>query len=625
MSSVDPAARNFTPRNPETFFAAQKRNRRATWRMSALSVFAAFIMGIPLTLVLTPLLYALTLIAAQIIDHFSPLPREFWQQADQLAKFGARVADYVVNQRGTVEPSELALALVLFLLPGMLVAFGLWFATLLMFRHGGVGGALASLNAREPNQNDLEELQVADVAQEMAIAAGLPAPKLMLVDAPGVNAAAIGTCAEDARIVISRRLLDDLDRDQMQAILAHLIGSIGNGDLRIAFTVTSVFETCGLLVTLINAPFGRESRSRVWRVLRYMLTGGTPEQKAIEAAGIAESLASSVDPNQTDIDKYFNQGNPSLIRKFLRLVLFPIVFTNLSVEITLWFFLNLLLGPCMALLWRTRRYLADASAVALTRNPDALATALECLSNDPSTALAGGEWATHLFIVNPKGDSTLRTGISREQVRKTAEAWRATAHLNSENASGASANASTSSAVLADYDSLRKEIKATALGAMRGDQRALARMQAMAAAMGEKSDSLFNVMPDPTDIMAAQRGDRAAMARLAQLRQAHEPQKRSTGGQSGFQLQSALSFHPSLKRRAKRLQRMGSHLAAPEMGGGIALKVLMTVLYLIIGPLLAAAGVMMLCAIAMMIGLNLMVLGLWLTVIHWIFVLWNGK
>ena len=57
-------ARNFGPLNPETFFAAQKRNRRATWRMSALCTFAAFIMGIPLTLVLTPLLYAGTMIVA---------------------------------------------------------------------------------------------------------------------------------------------------------------------------------------------------------------------------------------------------------------------------------------------------------------------------------------------------------------------------------------------------------------------------------------------------------------------------------------------------------------------------------------------------------------------------------
>src|SRR6476659_10417154 len=305
------SARNFGPANPETFFAAQKRNRRATWRMSALCTFAAFIMGIPLTLVLTPLLYAGTLIVAEIINHFSPLPADFWRQANDLAKLGLRVADYVINQRGTLDPGELTAGLLLVLLPGMAVAFGLWFAMLALFRHGGVGGTLASMKAREPNEADLKELQLADTAQEMAIAAGLPAPKVMLVDSIGANAAAVGTSAHDARIVISRRLLDDLDRDQMQAILAHLVGSIGNGDLGIAFTVTSVFETCGLLVTLINIPFNGESRARVWRVVRYMLSGGTPEQKAADAAAIAESLAGSLD-NDPDTGKYFNRGNPGL-------------------------------------------------------------------------------------------------------------------------------------------------------------------------------------------------------------------------------------------------------------------------------------------------------------------------
>src|SRR6478735_461432 len=297
--------RNFGPLNPETFFAAQKRNRRATWRMSALCTFAAFIMGIPLTLVLTPLFYAGTLIVAEIVNHFAPLPADFWRQANDLAKLGLRVADYGIKQRGTLDPGELTAGLLLVLLPGMAVAFGLWFAMLALFRHGGVGGTLASMKAREPNQADLKELQLADTAQEMAIAAGLPAPRIMLVDSIGANAAAVGTSAHDARIVISRRLLDDLDRNQLQAILAHLIGSIGNGDLGIAFMVTSVFETSGMLLNLINMPFNGESRARVWRVVRYMLSGGTPEQKAADAAAIAESLATSVDADTPDMDQYF--------------------------------------------------------------------------------------------------------------------------------------------------------------------------------------------------------------------------------------------------------------------------------------------------------------------------------
>jgi Zn-dependent protease with chaperone function len=265
----------------------------------------------------------------------------------------------------------------------------------------------------------------------MAIAAGLPAPKIMLVDSVGANAAAVGSSAADAHIVISRRLLDDLDRDQMQAILAHLVGSIGNGDLGIAFTVTSVFETCGLLVNIINAPFGKESRRRLWRVARYMLGGGTPGTRAQDAAAIAESLATSLDGDTPEMENYFKQGNPGLIKKAYRLVMFPLMFTNMAVEITLWFFLNLLLGPCMAMLWRTRRYLADASSVELTRNPDALARALQCLSED-NTAFESGDWATHLFVVNPKGDSGLRgQQPSQQQMAKAIQAWASTAHAMS--------------------------------------------------------------------------------------------------------------------------------------------------------------------------------------------------
>ena len=104
-AAPSPVAR--APRAPETFFAAQKRNRRATWRMSALCVFAAFLMGIPLTLVLSPLLYAVSMVAAEVINHFSPLPPEFWQTSSDLARLASRVADAVINQRGVVNPQEL--------------------------------------------------------------------------------------------------------------------------------------------------------------------------------------------------------------------------------------------------------------------------------------------------------------------------------------------------------------------------------------------------------------------------------------------------------------------------------------------------------------------------------------
>jgi Zn-dependent protease with chaperone function len=606
-------AQSFTPRNPETFFKAQKRNRRATWRMSALCVFAAVIMGLPLTLVLTPLLYALTLIAADIVNRFiSPLPPEFWQTMNGLTHLFGRVADYVLNQKGTLDPQELALGLALMLLPGMVLAFSLWIGMRLLFRHGGVGGTLASLGAREPNQGDLKELELSDVVQEMAIAAGLPAPKIMLIDSPGANAAAIGTSAQDARIVISRRLIDDLDRDQLQALLAGQVASIGNGDLSIAFTVTSVFETCGLIVTLINSPFGSQSRSTLWRIIRYTLSPGSAENRAAQASEVAEMLSDTLDVESTDINKFFGEQNPGLIKKFFRFLLFPFQFTNMAVEITLWFFLNVLLGPCMALLWRTRRYLADAGAVELTRNPEALARALQRLSED-NNVVEGGEWAAHLFVVNPKGDSSLR-GLqpSEEQKSKMAQAWMGSA-------AGAAASLPASSSAPGDYAQLRQEIMKTGLAAATGNAQAVARMQAFALAMGaDPATGVYN-MPNPNDILLARKGDRAAIARIRALRQERQGQGSPRHGKSGLQTHSFLSFHPPLAKRAKRLQKMGATLVAPERGGGIGLKIFMAVLYLIIVPLLVVAGGLMLVAIAMMIGLNLMFLTLWLTVIHWAF------
>src|SRR5690348_1684618 len=600
-------------RPPEAFFKAQERNRRATWRMTALCVVAAFLMGIPLTLVLTPFFYAVTMATAEAVNYFSPLPPEFWQTTSDLARLGYRVTDAVINQRGGLDPVQLAIVAALIFLPGIVIALTLWAGMLLLFRHGGVGGTLASLNAREPNPGDLKELQLADAVQEMAIAAGLPAPKVMLIDSPGANAAAIGTSAEDAHLVLCRRLLDDLTREQLQALIGHLVSSVGNGDLRIAFTVTSVFETCGLIVTLINAPFGRQSRHTLWRMLGYAIRRGPG--KAAAAEEVAELLADTLDMGSTDIDRFFNSGRPGLIRKFLRFIFFPFLFTNAAVELTLWFFLNLLLGPCMALLWRTRRYLADAGAVELTRNPDALAGALQSLSED-TTAVAGGHWALHLFVVNPGGDSSLRGDTpSGEQQCKFLEAWRATAGAGSSAASPTGAAASPP----ADFASARREMMSLAMAAAMGNADAVTRLQSFAGTMGMDPAVLHN-MPNLNDLMAAQRGDRVALARVRMQRQSRQRQQGETrSGQTGLQQVSFVSFHPPLNKRAKRLQRMGARLAAPSRHGGIGTKIVIGALYIILGPLLLTAGVMMLFVVALMIGLNLLFLALWMAVIHWAF------
>jgi hypothetical protein len=153
-----------------------------------------------------------------------------------------------------------------------------------------------------------------------------------------------------------------------------------------------------------------------------------------------------------------------------------------------------------------------------------------------------------------------------------------------------------------------------------GDPQAVARMQAIATMMGGRLPVGIHAMPNLADMEAARQGDKAAIARLQQARQT-SPAKPSEHGQ----LQTFASFHPPLEKRAKRLQKMGSHMIAPGRAGGTALKVFMTLLYLIIVPLLTVAGVLMLIVIGMLIGMNLMLLAVWLSVIHWIFTLINGR
>jgi VIT1/CCC1 family predicted Fe2+/Mn2+ transporter len=148
--------------------------------------------------------------------------------------------------------------------------------------------------------------------------------------------------------------------------------------------------------------------------------------------------------------------------------------------------------------------------------------------------------------------------------------------------------------------------------------------QAMAAAQGEDAVSFH--MPNLADITAARQGDRAAIARLQAQSQQESAKRQAKHGQTGLQTQSFLSFHPPLKKRMKRLERMGAHFSAAahaRMSTGV--RIFTGVVFAIIVPLLALAAGLMLVAIAMIIGLNLVFLGIWLAVIHVIFVWLNGR
>jgi len=613
-AKVAAIGQRYLPRDRESFFDAQRRNRRATWRLSALCAVAIVLMGIPLALIVTPLVYAAMLIGADVINYFWPLPAAFWRLADEIARFGFVALGWLLQHK-SADPQALAVGAAVMLLPGVLLSGSLWTVISVLFRRSGVGGALLALNAREPNQAELKELQLADVVQEMAIAAGLPAPCVMLVDSAGANAAAIGTSAADARIIVSRRLVDDLNRDELEGVCAHLIASIGNGDLRIAFRITAVFETCGLLVTIINSPFGPQSRRVLWRILRSGLWGAGRDGGMQEAAAVADLLARNVTLDADDIDRFFDPAKKSRLRSIRNFIFFPIFFTNFAIKLSLWFFSSAILGPSMALLWHTRQYLADASAVQLTRNPDGLAAALQKLNEEPGE-IPGGDWAVHLFVVSPKHSGTAAVPDARQR-QVLAQAWAASEPRTA---------AATTAPVPADFRAMQSQFAATLRAALGGDAQAMGRIRALYQSVAAADPAFAAQFPNPDDVLSARQGNAAAIARL--LASHKTGSERQSQGQSqapnaekpsSISAVSMLGFHPSLKRRLKRLARMGAH---PDIEvTSRKAWIVAFVISLFFAPFAVLLVGLFLLLIAIMTMTSLTFLVVWLAFIHKAFTL----
>jgi Zn-dependent protease with chaperone function len=391
-----------------SFFEEQTRNRRTTWRLAAACGLAIVVMGIPLSIVLTPFAFALVLAIAHTLDLFF-ISAALQGLMGVMAWIGA-VLDYFLDGNGPqVSLASLFLAVGLVLLPGMGTVAALWFSINSFFRHAGVGGVLMSLGAREPRVADLEEQQLTNLVTEMALAARVSPPRVMLLDSPVANAAAIGSSPEDATVIVSRRVLDECDREETQGIIAHLVGSIGNGDLRIAFLIGAVFLTFGLLTTLLNAPFGPQSRAILGQLFDLAFRRQRYGHGATEAESLSRLLTQGLQmEGKDDLDTFMDkeEGRP------LFYLLLPVMLTNLSIKMTLFVFMSFLVGPLIALLWRSRCYLADATAVQLTRNPDGVARGLQRLAST-GAMIPGSQWVAHLFIIGPE---TVKAGTLEESV-----------------------------------------------------------------------------------------------------------------------------------------------------------------------------------------------------------------
>jgi hypothetical protein len=148
-----------------------------------------------------------------------------------------------------------------------------------------------------------------------------------------------------------------------------------------------------------------------------------------------------------------------------------------------------------------------------------------------------------------------------------------------------------------------------------GDADALARLQRLAREAADADPALAGKIPDPADLLAARTGDAAAIARLRAFRR--QTSATSTDGSSSGMSSLLVGFHPSLKRRLKRLDRMGAHvtLAATDSKAWV----IGLVFGLVFAPLVLLLVAMFLLLIGIMTMASLVFLAVWLAFIHKMF------
>lgn len=412
------------PQDRKSFFEEQQRNRRNTWRLTAICWVVVLAMGLVISAILTPAVLGEFAILFGIAGIFLPVG---WIGRVGLDGYAGLIGNVGA---GIDHPLRFAVGLFFLCGPGMIITYLLWRWLHSIFVRFGVGGVLLSLGAREPKANDLEEQQLSNIVQEMAIADGIAPPRVMLIDSDASNAAMIGASPETATMVVSRRMLDDLDRDETQGVLGQLIGAAGNGDLGIALKIASVFQVYGLLMTILMLPMSNNSRRAFWNLLK--LSTASSKDAAAKAEMTNQLLLRASTPDGLDDLNTFmdfeNEKHSNLVKVLLLIrvmVFFPLILGVLFAYIVLLMIVLFVLGPVLAFTWRTRVYLADATAVQLTRNPDGLAEALTKLMQT-GALIPGSQMVSHLFIVGAEAAGDRRQKRMLQQLTTMSQQRRAT-------------------------------------------------------------------------------------------------------------------------------------------------------------------------------------------------------
>ena len=204
----------------------------------------------------------------------------------------------------------------------------------------------AMSGAREADRK--RDFDLFTVTENLSVAAGLPKPKLYVIDDTAMNAFATGRDPQHAIVVATTGILQRLDRRELEGVIAHELSHIKNYDIRLLLVV-------GVLVGTIAFVTDWFLRSLWW--------GGRRNREERSGGGIF------------------------LLVGIVLAILAPILATIIKLAIS-----------------RQREYLADASGALITRYPEGLARALEKLSKDREVLEAATNATAHLYITNPFKD-----------------------------------------------------------------------------------------------------------------------------------------------------------------------------------------------------------------------------
>jgi len=191
-----------------------------------------------------------------------------------------------------------------------------------------------------------------NIVENLSITAGLPMPKVFVIPDPVPNAFATGRDKEHSAIAVTSGLLEIMDRNELEGVIAHELSHIGNRDILLMTVVVVLVGFISILADMI-------------------MRGGLHGGRDSKASG------------------------PIMIVGLVLVILSPIFAKIIQLAVS-----------------RKREFLADASGALLTRYPEGLASALEKLGSH-SGKMAGANKATaHLFISNPFGASA-KHGLSK--------------------------------------------------------------------------------------------------------------------------------------------------------------------------------------------------------------------